>query len=179
MVAILSLALGIAATTTIFSVVYAGLLRSLPYREPNRLVMIFASSPKMTATATTSDVLDWRQSNHVFEQIEMFMPGSNPVTITAPGLPERSKYQYVTQGFFPMLGTQPVLGRVFTPDDHERGIVISYSFWQRRFLGDRSALGKEITINGDEYAVLGVRSESGWRWARATVACYAMFWDRD
>jgi putative ABC transport system permease protein len=160
-VAVLSLALGIAATTTIFSVVYAGLLRALPYREPNRLVMIYSSSPKMTAAATTSDVVDWRAANHVFEQIEMFSQGSNPVTITAPGLPERVKYQYVTQGFFPMLGTQPALGRVFTPDvssqyDQERGIVISYGYWQRRFQGDRAALGQTITMNGDAHTIIGV-----------------------
>src|SRR5271163_2953793 len=148
-VAVLSLALGIAATTTIFSVVYAGLLRALPYREPNRLVMILGSSPKMVAAATTSDVLDWRAANHVFEQIEMYLPGSNPVTITAPGLPERVKYQYVTQGFFSLLGTQPVLGRVFTPDEQERGIVISYGYWQRRFQGNREALGTEMAIGGD------------------------------
>ena len=155
-VAVLSLALGIGATTTIFSVVYAGLLRSLPYREPDRLVMILSSSPKMTTVATTSDVLDWRAANHVFDQIEMYLAGSNPVTITAPGLPERVKYQYVTQGFFSMLGTQPVLGRVFTPDDQEQGIVISYGYWQRRFQGDRAALGQKMTISGDAYSILGV-----------------------
>jgi hypothetical protein len=79
-----------------------GCSRSLPYREPNRLVMIFSSSPKMAVAATTSEVVDWRLSNHVFEQIEMYLPGSNPVAITAPGQPGRVQYQYVTQGFFPM-----------------------------------------------------------------------------
>ena len=157
-VAVLSLALGIAATTTIFSVVYAGLLRSLPYREPNRLVMLSGVNQArgFEATATTSDVVDWRAGNHVFEQIEMFLPGSNPVTITAPGLPERVKYQYVTEGLFPMLGTQPVLGRVFTPDDRERGIVISFGYWQRRFQGDPAALGQKLTIGGEAYSVIGV-----------------------
>jgi predicted permease len=62
----------------------------------------------------------------------------------------------VTQGFFPMLGTQPVLGRVFTPEDQERGIVISYAYWQRRFQGDRAALGQTVTISGDAYSILGV-----------------------
>jgi putative ABC transport system permease protein len=155
-VAVLSLALGIAATTTIFSVVYAGLLRSLPYREPNRLVMISGSSPKMVAAATTSDVLDWRAANHVFEQIEMFLPGSEPVTITAPGLPERVRSQYVTKELFSMLGTQPILGRVFTPDDQEREIVISYGYWQRRFQGDRAVLGERMTLSGNPYSIIGV-----------------------
>jgi len=161
-VAVLSLALGIAATTTIFSVVYAGLLRSLPYREPNRLVRIraFNSLGADEAPATTSDVLDWRAGNHVFEQIEMFLPGSSPVTISAPGLPERVRFQYVTKEFFSMLGTQTVLGRVFASDDHERGIVISYGYWQRRFLGDRAALGEKMTINGNPYAIIGVMPRS-------------------
>jgi len=93
-VAVLSLALGIAAATTIFSVVYAGLLRELPYREPNRLVRIqaFNSLERYEAPATSSDVLDWRAANHVFEQIEMFLSASSPVTISAPGLPERVKF---------------------------------------------------------------------------------------
>jgi predicted permease len=161
-VAVLSLALGIAATTTIFSVVYAGLLRSLPYREPNQLVMIRAlnAGRGFETAATTSDVLDWRAGNHVFEQIEMYLPGSNPVTITEPGLPERVKYQYVTLGFFPLLGAQPILGRAFTPDDHERGIVISYGYWQRRFQGDRAALGQKLTMNGNAYSIIGVMSAS-------------------
>src|SRR5580704_17501105 len=86
-VAVLSLALGIAATTTIFSVVYAGLLRALPYREPARLVRIraFNSKERYEAPATSSDVLDWRAGNHGFEQIEMFLPGSEPITISDPG----------------------------------------------------------------------------------------------
>jgi putative ABC transport system permease protein len=157
-VAVLSLALGIAATTTIFSVVYAGLLRSLPYRDPSRLVRIraFHSLDGYDAPATTSDVLDWRAGNHVFEQIEMFLPGSDPVTISEPGLPERVRYQYVTKGFFSLLGTQPILGRVFAVDDHERGIVISYGYWQRRFQGDRAALGEKMTINGNPNTIIGV-----------------------
>ncbi len=157
-VAVLSLALGIAATTTIFSVVYAGLLRALPYREPDRLVRVRALSSLHgdEAPATTSDVMDWRAGNHVFEQIEMFLPGSEPVTISEPGLPERVKFQYVTKEFFSMLGTQPVLGRVFATDDRERGIVISYGYWQRRFLGDRAVLGEKVTINGSPNAIIGV-----------------------
>jgi predicted permease len=161
-VAVLSLALGIAATTTIFSVVYAGLLRELPYREPNRLVRIqaFNSLERYEAPATSSDVLDWRAANHVFEQIEMFLSGSSPVTISAPGLPERVKFQYVTKGFFSLLGTQPVLGRVFADDDHERGIVISYGYWQRRFLGDPSAIGQKVTISESPNTIIGVMPQN-------------------
>ena len=157
-VAILSLAMGIAATTTIFSVVYAGLLRALPYHEPDRLVRIraFNAKERYEAPATSSDVLDWRAGNHVFEQIEMFLPGPEPVTISEPGLPERVRFQYVTKNFFSLLGTQPVLGRVFATDDRERGIVISYAYWQRRFQGDRAALGAKVTMNGNLNTIIGV-----------------------
>ena len=154
-----TLALGIGATTAVFSVVYGVVLQPLPYREPKQLVstwMIGANAIRFPATSI-ANYLDWRAENTVFEDIGMIKLVSN-FNITGDGEPERVLGGRSTASIFRVLDVQPMLGRVFTDADGqvEDKVVLSYGLWQRRYAGDRQILGKKIQLNGAPYTVLGV-----------------------
>jgi len=160
-VAVLTLALGIGANAAIFSVVNAVLLKPLKFRDPDRLVVVweeasFAGFPRNTPAP--GNYLDWKSQNRSFE--DMAATRSASFNLTGDGEPERVSAQKVTQGFFPLLGVQPFIGRVFSPEEDRAGsdkvAILSYSLWQSRYAGKREILNSNIQLNGEKYTVIGV-----------------------
>ncbi len=164
-VAILTLALGIGANTAIFSVVNTVLLRPLPYRDADRLVMVWGNDRAHgydTDQVSPPDFQDWQAQNRVFES----MAGSTDVTYTLTGVgdPEPiTAYEYSAESFR-VLGVPPLLGRTFAPEEDQDGrnhvVVLGYRLWQSRFGGDRGLVGRTITLNGAPYTVVGVMPQA-------------------
>lgn len=165
-VAVLTLALGIAANTTIFSVVNAVLLRPLPYKEPDRLMTVweaFLNAPGVQNPAAPSNFIDWRDQSTSFE--EMVAYSTNPVSLTEAGEPEKATALYTSDNFLRLLGVEPMLGRGFargeiTQPGEMKVIVISYGLWQRRFGGERGVLNKQVKIDGNPVTIVGVMPPS-------------------
>jgi len=162
-VAALTLALGIGANTAIFSVVNGVLLKALPYREPERIVMLWTDNPSLNLgfhelPPTPPDLLDWRNQAQLFEQIAAFR--TRPADLSEESDPERVGGVQVTANFFSLLGAQPTLGRVFSTDEEQPGkdkvAIISHRLWQRRFGADPNIIGQFITINHERHAIIGV-----------------------
>ena len=160
-VAVLSLALGIGANSTIFSAVNALLLRPLPYPNADRLAAIRNTGLKQGARpfpASGADLLNWRTHNQVFDQIEA-TSYPDMTALSGAGEPERVGMVAATGGFFPLVGATPVLGRFPTDDDiSRRPLVLSYEFWQRHFAGDPKVLGKSLFVDNGLWTVVGVFS---------------------
>ena len=160
-VAILTLALGIGANTAIFSVVYTVLLRPLPYADSGKLMTVWGYNRARgynTDLVSPLDFADWRSQNHVFES----MAASTDVTYTLTGAGDPAViigYSF-SADYFQVLGVAPLLGRTFLPEEEQPGknhvAVLSYSLWQSGFGGERSIVGKTITLDGEPYTVLGV-----------------------
>src|SRR2546425_306693 len=151
-VAVLTLALGIGANTAIFSAVDAVLIRSLPYVDADRLVMIWDDDMRRTGSrkffSTPPEWEEWRRHNTVFTDIAASQPGD--ASLSNDGEPEELPARKVSANFWSVLGAQPLLGRVFTEDEDARGVrvvIISYGLWQRRFGGARDAVGRKIILN--------------------------------
>jgi putative ABC transport system permease protein len=158
--ALASLLLGIGATTTIFSLVNGVLLRPLPFRDPDRLVMVWESFRKNPGhyRTTIANYSDWRSQNQVFDDLGA-MQFYYPVTLTSAAHSEQLEGQRMTVNFFDILGVKPVLGRTFNPDEQSwdaRVILISHEFWQRQFAGDPNIIGKTLALDGGNYAIVGV-----------------------
>jgi len=160
-VAVLALALGIGANTAIFSVVDAVLFRPLPFDHPDRLVAVWEhdlTKGDDHDSVMAANYLDWRNRNQVFEEMSAHAGGS--VNLTGLAEPERIRAARVSAGLFPLLGVQPEIGRVFLPDEdqpgHQRVVVISNHLWKSRFGGDAEVIGQSITLNNQDYAVVGV-----------------------
>jgi putative ABC transport system permease protein len=160
--AILTVALGIAATTAMFSVVYGVVLQPLPYREPDRLVNLWSTAIKRglpRANVGMANVYDWRARNHSFEDIAALRAVAN-FNLTGQGEPERLNGSRVSSNLFPVLGVRPLVGRTFTEDEdeigHERVAILSYGLWVRRFGADAGIVGRTIALNGEPHAVVGV-----------------------
>jgi len=154
--AIGTLALGIGANTTIFSLVRDALLRPLPYQNPDQIVMVWedrtAAGFPRNPTAP-GNYRDWRVMNRSFT--DMAATGFAFANITGDGAPELVLGRRVTANFFSVLGVQPVLGRPFTAADEATGqrvVVISYALWQRRYNGDRGIIGRTISMSGQNAA---------------------------
>jgi len=154
--AIGTLALGIGANTTIFSLVRDVLLRPLPYQNPDQIVMVWedrtAAGFPRNPTAP-GNYRDWRVMNRSFT--DMAATGFAFANITGDGAPELVLGRRVTANFFSVLGVQPVLGRPFTAADEATGqrvVVISYALWQRRYNGDRGIIGRTISMSGQNAA---------------------------
>src|SRR5262245_9381257 len=145
--AILSMALGIGANTTIFSVIYASLLRPLPYPDADRRVIVFTTnlnSPNKNNRngATTADFIDWRTHSKLLEDWHMFS-FSSATTVTGAGLPERINYQHVTVGLLDSLGVRPVVGQLFRPgSEADNPVIISEGYWRRRFGAQEDGVGR-------------------------------------
>jgi putative ABC transport system permease protein len=163
-VAVLVLALGIGANTAIFSVVNAVLLRPLPFEDSGRLVHVWHVPPPKsfpgitTFTVSPANFLDWRNQNHVFEGMSAY--GFGQYTLTGTGHPEALTTCAVTYGFFSILRTQPLLGRVFLPSEdypgHDHEVVLSYGMWRSRYGANPAIVGQNIELNGEKYNVIGV-----------------------
>ncbi|HUJ30765.1 MAG TPA: ABC transporter permease [Candidatus Acidoferrum sp.] len=160
-VAVLTLAIGIGANAAIFSVVDTIVLRPLPFVDSGRIVVIFdtnANRKILRGTVSAAEFLDWRDMNHVFKELSAIRPSY--VTVTGGGEAEQIWGVYTTGNLFPMLGVKPALGRGFSPEEerpgHEQVVMISYGMWQRRFGGDRGAIGNSILIDYKPYTIIGV-----------------------
>jgi putative ABC transport system permease protein len=168
--AIISLALGIGATTTIFSVVNAVLLRSLPYDDAERLVVLWETNAQQIAAVmkiqdhslvAPGNFTDWAQQSSAFEG--MAAARSVSYNWTGGERPERVPGASVTPNLFSVLGVRPVLGRAFLPEEAEAGrgrvVVLSEGLWQRRFGADPNIIGKALTLNNESFSVVGVMSK--------------------
>lgn len=153
--AAVTLALGIGASTAIFSVVNAVLLRPLPYKDPGRLVTLLHNG---TGPVAPANYLDWRDQSRSFEAMGAADYWTPNLTGTTP--PEHLRGLRVTQSLMPTLGIEPLLGRLFRPGEDQAGseheVILSYRLWRRRFNGDADVLGKPITLNGEAYTIVGV-----------------------
>ena len=161
-VAVLALALGIGANSSIFSVVNAVLLRPLPFKNPEQLVIVNETVHRDTVEtrpASYPDFIDWRDQNQSFDAIAAF--DSPSFTLTGTDEPEHISGEIVSANYFQLLGIQPKLGRTFlseedrTPDASPVAIV-SYKLWQRRFGSDPSLVGKTVKINEKDFTVVGI-----------------------
>ena len=160
LIAVLTLALGIGATTALFTVVNAALLRWLPYREPDRLVHLWELTPQKNfprREASYPDFLDWRQ-NQAFEGVAAYAGGG--FTLTGRDATERIQGGRVSASFFSVLGVEPLIGRAFNEGEDQPGaanvVLLTYGLWQRRFGGDSKIVGQTLTLNGNPYTVIGV-----------------------
>src|SRR5262245_2486342 len=164
-----TLALGIGANTTIFSLVQTMLLRPLPYQNPDEIVMVWedrAAAGFPRSVPAPGNYQDWRAMNRSFT--DMAATAFAFANITGDGVPEIVLGRRVTANFFPLLGVQPVLGRTFTAADdsgRSRVVVISHALWQRRYGGDPGIVGRTITMSveriGDiKHEVIGVTPPS-------------------
>jgi predicted permease len=162
-VAVFSLALGIGVNTSMFTVLQAVLSRSLPYPEPGSLVQVFQTSPGSPRESHHSvpNFLDYQRSGD-FQFIAAL--NDKPFNLAEAGQPaERVRGLQVSADLFPLLGIQPALGRVFTPDEDRPGkndvVVLDYGFWQRRFAGDPNIIGRVLRLDGESVTVVGVMPE--------------------
>src|SRR6202453_3562736 len=159
-VAILTMALGIGATTAIFSLVDATLLHPLPYPHPEELVRIEDDLPGAGATDAGISIPEWKdlQRSGIFQYVVLQIVGS--ANLTGASQPSRLQYEGVAPGYFAMLGVKPELGRTFDPQDQTPGIspdvVITDGLWKRVFGRDPHILGKNLRMDNDLYRVIGV-----------------------
>jgi predicted permease len=159
--AILSLAIGIGANTSIFSMINALLLRPLPYQDADRLVILWNRSPGLNITEdwfSTAQYFDIKTGHRGFEQVAIAIGGN--YNLTSQGEPERVGTIRVSSNLLPMLGQAAALGRVFTPDEDSPGkpaaALLSYGMWLRHFGGDPKVIQKSVTLNGVPYEVVGI-----------------------
>jgi len=163
--AVLSLAIGIGANTSIFSVASALLLRPLPYADAERLVILWNRSPGLNITEdwfSTAQYLDIKNGHHGFEQVAIAIGGN--YNITGEGEPERVGVIRVSSNLLPMLGVVPAYGRVLAPEEDLPGrpatALLTEGMWARRYGHDPRMIGKSITINGQPYEVAGILPQS-------------------
>ncbi|MGA7221617.1 MAG: ABC transporter permease [Candidatus Acidiferrales bacterium] len=160
-VVVLSLALGIAANSTIFSVMDALLYRPLPYPQPENLVVIWQvdqAHPDSLNAPPIAENVDWNKQNHVFDDISL-SSFTDRAIVSGVGEPRPLHTQYVTPNFFDMLGAKPVLGRIFASDEQQdlsQTVVISTPFWKNEYHSDPHVLGKTMNIEGVVSTIVGV-----------------------
>ncbi len=161
LIAVITLALGIGANTAIFSVVNAVLLRPLPFNEPARLVTVWEEAARdgvVKQRVAPGNYSDWKAQQSSFAQMAAI--ADSELNLTGEGEPEKLEGYAVMTEFLALLGVRPALGRDFTPEEGRHGApkvaLISHHFWQRRFHGERSVIGKELLLNDEKYTVVGV-----------------------
>lgn len=157
-VAVLALALGIGANTAIFSVVYATLLAPLPYRQPDRIVMVWSKVGGQRNVVSAGDFLDWKHASTSFESIAAWT--GRQMSLTTSGQPEQVNAEPCTPGFLHVLGQPLLLGRDFLPSEGELGkeyeVILTYRLWKNRFGGDHNIVGQQVRMDGYPYTVVGV-----------------------
>ncbi|HXY09433.1 MAG TPA: ABC transporter permease [Terriglobales bacterium] len=156
-----TLALGIGVSTAMFGVMNAILLRPLPFRESDRLVRVLSTQNGTVAGPSPLDVRDFAATSHTFEKMVVFDAWRKNVSLANGSTePEQRPVGLVPAGYFEVLDIKPLLGRLFTDQEQRWGsqfeAIISYAFWQKKFQGDRSVLGKSIRINDEPYTIIGV-----------------------
>jgi putative ABC transport system permease protein len=164
-IAVLALAIGIGANSAIFSVVNAILLRPLPYRNFQRISMIWMDNPKLGVTEdwhSYPNYIDYKEQNQTFEDMAAF--NDRIFNLTGAGDPVRVVGVWASASLFSVLGVEPALGRSFTEGEEEPGkdlvVVLSNGLWQRRFGGDPGIVGQAINMNGANRTVIGVMPAS-------------------
>src|SRR6266542_6373489 len=178
LIAVLTLALGIGANTAIFSVVNALLLRPLPYRQPERLVKVFRTPPDPTKGMLPSiwsyprfEML--RDQNQSFAEVVGF--NQSPYNLTGADAPEQLQMEMVSDGYFPLLGVNTIVGRSFTAEDAGTAALLGYGLWQRRFGGDPQAVGKTIELDKQAFTIVGVLPP-GFRGQSGTADVWLLMW---
>jgi len=159
LVAITILSLGIGATTAIFSVVNSVLLRPLPFKDPDRLVWIWSRRPDNNkAPFSLPDFLDHRDQNQTFDQVAAF--GNIGLSLSGVERTDRLQAVRVSANLFQLLGVDAAHGRLMLPADDEPGqrhvVVLTHECWQRRFGGDPRIVTRSLTLNGENYQVIGI-----------------------
>lgn len=162
-VAVLTLALGIGANTAIFSVVYAVLLKSLPYPQADRLVVLYENVRLPTYQNDRNEVSpgnlsDWTKQNSVFQNVAAY--SNRSFNLTGMGEPLRVEGELVSANFFSTLEVEPPLGRAFAPEEDRPGaphvVVMSAGLWRSQFASDPQIVGKKLLLDGESYEVIGV-----------------------
>jgi putative ABC transport system permease protein len=158
-VAVVTLALGIGANTAIFSVANGVLIRDLPFQDPQRLALLWSVGRDDNRDQLSfTDVDDYRSQNHVFENVVAF--GNWSATFTGADTPARVPGVQVSDGYLSLMRVKPLLGRDFLPEEQIEGkdqvVLLTYGLWQDRFAGDPQIVGKQLSVNGKPYTVVGV-----------------------
>ena len=163
--AVLTLALGIGANTAIFSVIAGVLLKPLPYPRSTDLVAIDLAAPGLDiphAGAAPFLYFTYREDAKVFQDVALWNTGT--VSVTGLAQPEEVRTLFTTDGLLPILGVQPMLGRVFSRADDAPGgadtVVLLAGYWRARFGGDRSVVGRTVTLDGKPREIIGVLPDS-------------------
>jgi len=170
--AILTLALGIGANTAIFSMVRGVILAPLPFRQPERLVMVWESRPNLKQIEVAyPDFQDWQQNAQFFERMAaLTWSGYN---LSSPGVPEHVDGMNVSSGFFATLGIQMALGHDFSPSEDQphgpQNVIISDRLWKDRFGGNPQVLGRYLKLSGTDYTVIGVLPRGFRFWTEADI----------
>ncbi len=167
--AVITLALGIGANSAMFGLINGVLLRPLPFKNMDRLAVVWGALPQGDPVgrfgSSPADFVDFCEQQQVFEQLAAHE--WTEVNLTGVGEPERIQGFQVTQNLFTALGVTALLGRTFLPDEESPGnddvVLLSEGLWNRRFAGDRSVVGRRITLNGRSCAVVGVIPD-GYEW---------------
>ncbi|HEX5735922.1 MAG TPA: ABC transporter permease [Blastocatellia bacterium] len=158
LIAVLALTLGIGASTAIFSVIYAVLIRPLPYENPDQLVMLWETTPIMDTSVAYPNFVDLRDNQTSLEQFAAFRRDS--FNLTGAGEAERLQGRMVSHDFFDALRFKMLLGRDFFEEEDRAGgtpvVILNHGFWQRRFGGDQSIIDRPLTLNGKSFTVIGV-----------------------
>lgn len=164
-IAILVMALGIGASTSLFTIVRSVLLKPLPFRDPDKLVMIYehyriGDTKHLYNPVAAADFNDWREKTHGFQEMAAWRWWAGAVTTNSGEMPEQIAGAAGSWNLFSVLGVEPALGRTFTPDEDRIGapdtVILCWSFFQSRFSGDSSIVGKAVRIDSKPYIVVGV-----------------------
>lgn len=159
-VAILTIALGIGATTAIFSIFYATLLAPFPYPKSDQLVVVWSTGNGHKRQVSTGDFLDWQRDSQVFQILGAVR--GDEFNLSSSARPEQIEGSYLTPGFLDQLiGDKPFMGRYVLPEEAVPGkdhvVIITHKLWQRYFAGDPNILNKQVHLNGQPYTVIGVQ----------------------
>ena len=162
-IAIMTLALGIGANSAIFSIVNSVLLRPLQLKEPDQLVRMFETLPQGgTGSVSYPNLVDWREQNDVFTGIAAYQFGD--FNLQGADSPERVNGATVSPNFFEVLGVPPAIGRTFRDGEDQPGnnrvVILSHQLWQRSFGGDPVVVGKDISLGGESFTVVGIMPPS-------------------
>ncbi|HEX2328725.1 MAG TPA: ADOP family duplicated permease, partial [Candidatus Angelobacter sp.] len=166
--AILVMALGIGASTSLFTIVRSVLLKPLPFRDPGKLVIVYEHYRSETKypynVVAAADFHDWREKTHGFQDMAAWRWWAGAITTNSGEVPEHFAGAAGSWNLFSVLGVEPVLGRTFTPDEDRIGapdaVILCWSFFQSRFRGDSSIVGKAVRIDSKPYTVVGVLPKS-------------------
>lgn len=187
LIAVIALALGIGANSAMFSIVNGVLLKPVPYPEPDRLLKLAESTAQFRDSSISyPNFLDWQQRARSFEGLAAYR--NDTFNLTGQGEPERLRGEMMSSKIFDVLGVKPIVGRTFTAEEDVRGgspvAVLTSDFWKTRLGGDRSIIGRGLTLNDKLYTVIGIVPSDDVLLRRVSVILpigqwtEPLFWDR-